>query len=212
MSVFKVQKVIGSVPEIIEPDCVYLVRTGAGFDIYVSDTTGGVAHILNGGAGASINDLLSIPLAEPGDVDHFIAIQNGELRRADVPTGSGEADTDEIMASEDLEAGDFVNIWNDGGIAKVRKASANTEGKRAHAFVLVPVSSGAVATIYYEGPNTALSGLTPGSTYFLNSTNPGKVTSSTGLSLESGHIVQELGVAISATKINVEISKPIARA
>lgn len=214
MSVFKIQKVIGSVPGTIEPDCIYLVRTGAGFDVYVSDTTGGVAHILNGGTGASINDLLSIPLVDPGDVDYFITVQNGELRRADIVTGSGsgEADTEEIVASEDLLAGDFVNIWDDSGIAKVRKASADAIGKRAHGYVVSAFLSGTTALIYFEGPNNQLTGLTAGATYFLDHVNPGKIVSFSGLSTTTGHIIQELGVAVSATKINVEISKPIIRA
>jgi len=81
MSVFKIEKVIGSVPETISPDCIYLVRTGSGFDLYASDTTGSIAHALNGGAGGSINDLLSIPLARLDYFDHAIVIQDGELRR-----------------------------------------------------------------------------------------------------------------------------------
>ena len=82
MAVFKIEKVIGAVPETIEPNCIYLVRTGAGFDLYASDTTGAIAHALNGGAASGgINDLLSIPLARLDYFDHAIVIQDGELRR-----------------------------------------------------------------------------------------------------------------------------------
>lgn len=135
----------------------------------------------------------------------------GKLALTMMPSGIG-ADTDEIMASEALAAGDFVNIWDDGGTAKLRKATADALGKRAHGYVLVGVALGETALVYYEGPNNQLTGLTPGATYFLDSVNPGKVVTSTGLSTTSGHIVQEVGVAVSATKINVEISKPIVRA
>jgi len=136
---------------------------------------------------------------------------DGKLELTMMPSGIG-ADTDEIVTSEIIAAGDFVNIWNDGGTAKVRRASADVIGKRAHGFVLSGFASGATALVYYEGPNNQVSGLTPGATYFLDHANPGKVIVAASLSFTSGHIVQEVGVVVNATKINVEISKPIVRA
>lgn len=47
MSLFLAEKVISTVPENITPDTVYFVRVGVGFDLYVSDSTGTVAHKLN---------------------------------------------------------------------------------------------------------------------------------------------------------------------
>lgn len=44
---FRVEKVVGALPGTIVPNTVYVVRTGSGFDLYVSDTTGSVAHALN---------------------------------------------------------------------------------------------------------------------------------------------------------------------
>jgi len=82
VSVFKIHKVIGSLPASVDPDCLYLVRTGAGFDLYVSDTTGAVAHALNGGsATGGISDLLSVPLARQDHFEYTIVVQDGELRR-----------------------------------------------------------------------------------------------------------------------------------
>lgn len=43
----KLEKVIGAVPDPLDPDTVYLVRTGSGFSLLVSDTTGVTAHPLN---------------------------------------------------------------------------------------------------------------------------------------------------------------------
>lgn len=47
MAVFRAEKVISTLPDPLEPDTVYYVRTGEGFDVYVSDATGNVAHRLN---------------------------------------------------------------------------------------------------------------------------------------------------------------------
>jgi hypothetical protein len=55
---------------------------------------------------------------------------DGLLNPAIMPVGIG-ADTSSIVASETLAAGDIVNIWNDSGTPKVRKADATSEGKEA---------------------------------------------------------------------------------
>lgn len=83
MAVFKIEKVIGSVPATIEANCLYLVRTGVGFNLYASDATGSIAHSLNGGSGGGITfaDFLSLPVARCDFFDHALVIQDGELRR-----------------------------------------------------------------------------------------------------------------------------------
>lgn len=48
MSVFKAQKVVSALPGTLDPDTIYLVRVGEGFDLYCSDTTGTLAHKVNG--------------------------------------------------------------------------------------------------------------------------------------------------------------------
>ena len=45
--VMRVEKVIGSVPATPLANTVYLVRTGAGFDVAVTDATATTAHALN---------------------------------------------------------------------------------------------------------------------------------------------------------------------
>lgn len=51
---FRIEKVIGALPGTILPDTIYVVRTGPGFSLYVSDTTGSVAHSLNIDSGPTI--------------------------------------------------------------------------------------------------------------------------------------------------------------
>ena len=77
MSKLSIEKVIGDVPGTLEPDCVYAVRAGAGYDLRVSDMTGSVAHKLN----LDTEQLLSIP--ETSDAPEYVlVIQDGEVRRA----------------------------------------------------------------------------------------------------------------------------------
>lgn len=47
MTEFIAQKVINALPAPLEPNAVYFVRSGTGFEMRVSDNTGGIAHTLN---------------------------------------------------------------------------------------------------------------------------------------------------------------------
>ena len=128
---------------------------------------------------------------------------NGRLDSTMMPVGIG-ADTTSIQASEALAAGDFVNIHDSSG-ARVRKADA-ASGKPVHGFVLSAVSSGAMATVYFEGTNNQVTGMTPGDV-FLSATTPGLATGTAPTG--SGQLVQCLGVAVGATAINFEAGTPI---
>lgn len=130
---------------------------------------------------------------------------SGKLDPTVLPTGLGP-DTASIVASEALSAGDLVNVWNNAGTANVRKADASTSGKEAHGFVLAAVSSGASATVYFEGTDTQMTGLTPGVQY-LSATTPGK-PSNTAPST-AGQSVQRVGFAYSATAMNFDADSPI---
>ena len=97
----------------------------------------------------------------------------GLLPLSMMPTGLGP-DVETIQASENLAAGDFVNVHDSTG-ARVRKADASN-GRQAHGFVIAAVTSGQNATVYFEGSNTQLSGLTIGALYYLSATTAGAVT------------------------------------
>lgn len=124
---------------------------------------------------------------------------SGRLDNSMMPAGIG-ADTASIATSESLAAGDFVNVYNDGGTAAVRKADATTVGKEAHGFVLAAFTHPTTATVYFEGPNTAVTGRTPGVQYLSTSAGGSTVTAPSG----AGNVVQRIGVATSATSINFE--------
>lgn len=128
---------------------------------------------------------------------------SGKIDSTMMPTGVG-ADTATITASEALSAGDLVNVHNSTG-AKVRKADATTSGKEAHGFVLSSVSNGASATVYFEGSNTGVSGLTPGRQYLSTTAGLATATAPSG----SGNVVQVVGFATSATALNFNSGTPI---
>lgn len=151
--------------------------------------------------------------AGPGDAGKFAALDStGRFSSTMMPVGVAP-DVATFPASENLTAGDFINIWDDSGTWKARKAdaSASSAGKVAHGFILAAVTSGQTATVYFEGRNTQLSGLSPG-LYALSHSTPGAVIALASGTTTAGHILQILGKATSATELNVEIADPIIRA
>lgn len=143
-----------------------------------------------------------------GDAGKILGLDaSGRLDGSVMPIGIG-ADTASIQASENLSAGDFVEVWNSAGSFRVRKADGAT-GKAASGFVLSAVSSGANASVYFEGTNTAVTGATAGVVY-LSVTTPGGFQSAAPT--VAGQTLQVVGFAVSATAINFERGTPILRA
>lgn len=128
----------------------------------------------------------------------------GKIDTSMMPTGIG-ADTKSIVASEALAAGDFVNIHDVAGSFRVRKADATTSGKSAHGFVLAAAASAANATVYFEGDNTAVTGLTAGTRFLATTAGGSTSTAPSG----AGQVVQRVGIATSATSLNFEGGQPI---
>lgn len=106
-------------------------------------------------------------------------------------------------SGENLAAGDYVYI---SGTGTVLKADASDSTKGAIGFVLDAVTSPANATVFFEGTNNQLSGLTIGARYYLDHTTAGSVTNAAGLTTTATHISQYLGTAVSATTISTEIN------
>lgn len=164
------------------------------------------AHkFLKNNAGVIAEEAAIDSSAGAGDAGKIVALDaTGKLASNMMPVGV-DIETSSITASEDLSAGDFVNVWESTG-AKARKADASTAGKEATGFVLAGVSSGNAATVYLPGQeNTGLVGLTGGKTYWLN-TVAGGVTDTAPSG--SGNIVQKVGRASSATTIIFAPSDP----
>lgn len=152
----------------------------------------------NNGAHEEVEGL--VESAGAGDAGKIPALTDaGLLALTLMPVGIGP-DTASIVATEDLAAGDFVNIYNDAGVAKCRKADATTVGKEVWGYVLAVVTNGNSAQVYFEGHNTQVTGLTPGPLFL--STTAGLATSTCPTA--SGNIQQKLGVAVSAVNMNFE--------
>lgn len=130
----------------------------------------------------------------------------GKLAFNMMPAGIG-ADSIVAVASETLSAGDFVNLWNNASVLNVRKADGTAAGKPCDGFVSSAVTSGANATVNFEGQNNALSGLTIGARYYLSGATAGAAVSVpvTG----SGKVHQYLGKALSATNLTFEADDAI---
>lgn len=138
--------------------------------------------------------------AGAGDAGKIPALDAaGKLDLTMMPSGIG-ADTVVAAATEALAAGDMVNIYNSSGL-KARKADATTAGKEANGFVLASVENLANATIYRQGINNQVTGMTIGARQYLSAT-PGARTESAPST--AGNIVQFLGVAESATEFFFE--------
>lgn len=107
--------------------------------------------------------------------------------------------TASIQASEAITGGHVLNLYTSSGAARIRKANATDATKPANAFALASISSGASGAIYFAGQIiTGLSGLTPGTAYYLDTTG-GALTATPPSS--SGNGVQEVGIALSATTL-----------
>lgn len=109
-------------------------------------------------------------------------------------------------AGEGLSARDAVNIYDDGGVAKVRKADASSFSTRAMGFVKNNFLVTEDATVFSEGIVGGFAGLTIGAPVFLSTTS-GEITQAppTG----AGDVWQIVGEAYSATEVRIEIEEAI---
>lgn len=146
-----------------------------------------------------LGKLTEVVAAVVGTADSIVATDGtGKIDVSFLPTGVGP-EVVTMVTSENLTAGQFVNIYNNGGTITARKADATTNGKPAHGFVLATTTSPASATIYLPSNiNSSLSGLTLGAEYFLSTTAGGVTTTAPSA---TGNIVQRLGVANKTTEM-----------
>jgi hypothetical protein len=105
----------------------------------------------------------------------------------------------DIPALVDLTAGDMVNIVTSGGVSKAQRANATDASRPADGFVAAAHVAGSIAAVFaLTGLHLNVSGLTPGTTYFL-ATADGAITATAPSG--SGNLVQVVGKALSATAL-----------
>lgn len=142
-----------------------------------------------------------------GQAGDLVALDStGKLDQTVLPVGIG-ADVAVADAFENLAAGAFVYFRSDGTVAN---ASANSGGNASIGFVLQAVTASQPATVYFEGQNNVLSGLTIGSRYYLSDSVAGGATLTPVEG--TGKLHQFLGRAISTTAISFEADDYIVRA
>jgi len=148
-----------------------------------------------------------ITSAGAGDSGKIVALDaNGLLSSTMMPVGVAP-DVQSIITSEDLIAGDFVNIYDNASVLTARKAVATDPTKQANGFVLTASTSPAANNVYFEGKNTGANGtFALGLEVFLSSV-AGEVT--TTAPSASGSIVQSLGTSLSTSSIATEIAQSI---
>ena len=141
------------------------------------------------------------------DANKMVATgSDGKLNISLFPAGI-DIQAENAIASEALAAGNWINIFEDAGVRKIRKADA-ASNRPAHGFILEGIASGDPGVFYASGVNSQLSGLTPGATYFISADTPGTVTA-TMPPTTTGNLIQFLGYASSATSLRFEYDEPI---
>jgi len=137
----------------------------------------------------------------------------GVLDATLLPAGVG-LDVLSVVSSEALTAGRLVHLWNDGGTLKVRHASAAGPGYLvANGFILDTVAVDTPVNVYKNSGanNTGVTGLTPGSVYYLDKTVPGGVILDPS-AFVAGDIIQRVGLSYLATGLSFEIHQPVVKA
>ncbi len=131
----------------------------------------------------------------------------GQLDSTHMPTGLAPEVT-VATASEAIASGSYVQVLPQpaGAAPQVRNADASANKPATH-FILAAAALGATSVSCFRvGQNAQVAGLTPGDVY-LSDTTPGAVTSTPPTT--SGHLVQKLGQALSASNIDTKIGDAI---
>lgn len=144
--ILDVQKVIGSLPSVLAPNTFYAVRVGTGYDLYLSDATGMVAHRLNpnfeglavGGRNLLLNTkTLHALWTRPTSIDDGVAtfVGNGRLLAS-------------IQQSDNLHALDngkvtisFTAKSNQNGRLHIRLRRFNASNKQSDIAQYVTIDS-----------------------------------------------------------------------
>jgi len=138
---------------------------------------------------------------------------NGKIDSSFLPTQDSGIS---VVTSENLAAGDFVNIYNNAAVATARLADADSSTvsggiptKECVGYVTAASTSPAANTVYTEGINDALSGLTIGDRYYLDESSGGTAGGVTSTAPSGGDVVQYLGIAVAADSIIFEPANSI---
>lgn len=156
-------------------------------------------------AAGGFREIEAVATGGAGQANKIPALDlSGRLDSTMMPTGIG-AETSIVPSFGALAAGDLVNVFNDSGVMKARKADASNAVAPANGFVLAATADTENATVYWGGLNNAVTGLTPGKHYLSTTAGASNhVAPST-----AGNVVQIVGIAVSSTVLNFNPQDPI---
>lgn len=109
-----------------------------------------------------------------------------------------------VTASENIQQGAMVNLYNNAGSINVRNANATNNTKPAHGFCSTAggILAGAVGEVTLLQGVATITGLTVGTRYYLSTTN-GLVTNVAPVA--AGNIEQYIGIAITGNTLLTNI-------
>ena len=218
-----------SLPVLVNVNQTYLfISDGTNWETVspVSDLANnvtGVLNVVNGGTGAASltahnvilgNGTSAVALVAP-TATHFALVSNGassdpSFQALDLsvavtgvlPVLSGPGVLTATAGSTSIPANAMIYI----DAAGLIQLADNSTPKKATGFAPLAISSTVVGQVVMgNGPNAGLSGLSVGDDYFLSTA--GTVTST--LPSTTGYIVQKVGVAVSATELQVLLQPPV---
>lgn len=148
-------------------------------------------------------DIARLPVADPGEISDMELVRADDPRLGVVPQM--------MRAQEGMGAGSYVCVVDDGGTAKIRRATAADTTHAAVAFIGDSIGANEDTPVYFDGINTQAyfvigTSLTPadvGRVVFLAASMPGALTlvppSTTGQLLQPvGRIVRVITETIAA--------------
>lgn len=149
-----------------------------------------------------------------GNAGDIVALDSsGKIDPSCLPSGSGEGTGGTVHAmtcTEALDAGSWVNIYNNSGTRACRKALAQDATKPANGFVKTSYSAGVTANVYVDGTNDKIpvagfSAADLSARVFLSPSVAGGCTKTCPST--SGNLVQPLGciVGIDGTNVSIEL-------
>ena len=111
---------------------------------------------------------------------------------------------DSAEASEAIAAGEAVNVWDDGGTRKIRKADASN-GRRADGFATEAIASAATGKFDTDGKAAVAAAGVIGTRYYLSAATAGAITATAPTA--ATEIVQSVGIACDAGVLQIELDE-----
>jgi len=167
-----------------------------------------VLELINGVITRVVANVTSAGAADSGKLVQLNG--SGKLDTTLLPAAALVGNEDySLIASEALSAGDLINVFDNAGVANIRKADATDATKPPMGFVASAVALGATGTARIgNGVISGKTGLTIGARYYLSAAIPGGITTTAPSAV--GNVVYAVGRAKSATEFNyVDDTTPV---